>query len=307
MCFRFCVTAPTPIAFSRRCISVAGWPVSAGLLSGPPAQLLERSIVDRMVGAAERLVFEGGPILVPPLAQDPEIRRPVATEGGALDSLATCSPLTVVEKSRFDELRAKAAYALEGVCAGARARFVDEKADELVKRTGVTLPTARRTIEAQCNGLLLPSIALPFDDPEFAGCTVADILRDPERFVGGTLADPIEGVDYGKCVAKVMQRRDRSVWIHSFAHGRTVYDLRYDAATVRRLVEAASKEDVVETIDLNRWHSMAHRVTGHMALRWCRASAKELRQWSAVFRQIADEMEAQAMAKEVRERVLEPS
>src|SRR5262249_29777490 len=32
--------------------------------------LLERSIVDRMVGAPERLVFEGNPILVPPLRQD---------------------------------------------------------------------------------------------------------------------------------------------------------------------------------------------------------------------------------------------
>lgn len=43
-----------------------------------------------------------------------------------------------------------------------------------------------------------------------------------------------------------MQRRDGSLWIHSFAQGRTVYDLRCDAAAVRRLVEAVGKEDVVE-------------------------------------------------------------
>src|SRR5262252_2803230 len=36
---------------------------------GLRGQLLERSIVDRMVGAAERFVFEGAPILVDPLAQ----------------------------------------------------------------------------------------------------------------------------------------------------------------------------------------------------------------------------------------------
>ena len=52
---------------------------------------------------------------------------------------------------------------------------------------------ADRTIEAQCNGILLPNIVLPFDDSEFAGRTVADILRDPESFAGATLADPIEG------------------------------------------------------------------------------------------------------------------
>ena len=39
-----------------------GW-----MMVGAGGQLLERSIVDRMVGAPERLVFEGGPILDPPL------------------------------------------------------------------------------------------------------------------------------------------------------------------------------------------------------------------------------------------------
>jgi hypothetical protein len=44
--------------------------------SGTP---LERSIVDRMVGGPERLVFEGGPVLVPPLQQDKASRRPIAS------------------------------------------------------------------------------------------------------------------------------------------------------------------------------------------------------------------------------------
>jgi hypothetical protein len=42
-----------------------GW-----MMVGAGGQLLERSIVDRMVGGPERLVFEGPPVLVPPLAQD---------------------------------------------------------------------------------------------------------------------------------------------------------------------------------------------------------------------------------------------
>jgi len=36
-------------------------------------------------------------------------------------------------------------------------------------------------------------VVLPFDDDDLAGCTVADVLADPERFEGATLADPIEG------------------------------------------------------------------------------------------------------------------
>ena len=47
--------------------------------------LLERSIVDRMMFAPERLVFEGAPILSPPLKQDQQRRRPVAVSGEILE------------------------------------------------------------------------------------------------------------------------------------------------------------------------------------------------------------------------------
>ena len=53
-----------------------GW-----FMVGAGGQLLDRSIVDRMVGAPERLVFEGAPVLVPPLAQDEASRRPQVVEG----------------------------------------------------------------------------------------------------------------------------------------------------------------------------------------------------------------------------------
>ena len=53
---------------------------------GAAGQLLERSIVDRMVGAAERLVFEGPPEVVPPLHQDAAARRPTVVAGEVLDT-----------------------------------------------------------------------------------------------------------------------------------------------------------------------------------------------------------------------------
>ena len=59
------------------------------------------------------------------------------------------------------------------------------------------------------------------------------MLADPERYVGATLADPLEGVDYGTGKAKFMRRADGTPWIHSFAHGRTVYELKLAAETVR--------------------------------------------------------------------------
>jgi hypothetical protein len=48
--------------------------------------------------------------------------------------------------------------------------------------------------------------------------------------------------------------------------------------------------------DLNQWHVRLHRITGTMALHWCRATASELQQWSAELRAIAGEMAAKANA-----------
>ena len=73
------------------------------------------------------------------------------------------------------------------------------------------------------------------------------MLADPELFEGETLADPLEGVAYGRCVAKIMRQADGTPWIHSFAHGRTIYELKHDAASVRKAMEAAAKEEVVAT------------------------------------------------------------
>ena len=128
--------------------------------------------------------------------------------------------------------------------------FVEAQAKKLVARTGMSEKAARQVIVRQCEGVLRPDIVLPFDDPELAGCTVGDVLADPERFEGETLADPLEGVAYGRCVAKIMRRADGTPWIHSFAHGRTIYALKHDATSVRKAMEKAAKDEVVATFAL---------------------------------------------------------
>jgi hypothetical protein len=218
-----------------------GW-----MMVGASGQLLERSIVDRMVGAPERLVFEGAPILDPPLSQDSDGRKPKVIAGDALDTLTACPPLTVAEKSRLQERRAKSAHRIAGERAKAHRAFIAARAKELAARKGISVKEAMPVIERQCKGVLLPDIVLPFDDPELEGCTVADVLASPDKFEGATLADPLEGVDYGTCKAQVMRRADGSLWIHSFAHGRTVYDLKLDATAVRAILERADKQAVAK-------------------------------------------------------------
>jgi hypothetical protein len=233
-------------ALHDRCwLAGLGW-----MMVSTSGALLERSIIDRTVGGPERLVFEGGPVLVPPLQQDKESRRPIAVEGVALDTVAACPPLTVVETARLDELKAKESHRLAPEVAKAKAAFIERQAKKLAERTGIPEHAAKHIVLRQCDGVLRPDIELPFDDPEFAGCTVADVLADPDRFVDQTLADPLEGVDYGPCKAKIMRRADGTPWIHSFAHGRTTYALKHDATSVRKAMEKAAKDEVVATFAL---------------------------------------------------------
>jgi hypothetical protein len=219
-----------------------GW-----LMVGAGGQLLERSIVDRMVGAPERLVFEGKAIIEPPLEQNAQSRNPIIMDGTVTDTLAICPPLSVLEKAKLQELKAKSEHELAGESAKVRTEFIDKQSERISRRIGMSRSAASKIVAAQCRGVLLPNIELPFDEPELAGKTVADVLADPAGFEGATLADPLEGIEYGTCKAKIMRRADGTPWVHSFAHGRTIYEIKLDAVAVRAAIDRAAKDDVMST------------------------------------------------------------
>jgi hypothetical protein len=210
-----------------------GW-----FLVGAAGQPLERSAVDRMVGAPERVVFEGAPVLKHPLGQDRAARAPEWFEGEALDTHAACAPLTRVEKARAAELKEAARAALAPEAARVRAAADRALAASLAEGHGVAPATASRMAEARHRGVLLPHVELAFDEGTIGAASVAEVLREPDCFVGETLADPLEGVVYGRGKAMVMRRADGSMWIHSFAHGRTVYELKLDAAALEAALRA---------------------------------------------------------------------
>src|SRR5262245_61911273 len=275
-------------ALHDRCwLAGLGW-----MMVSSSGALLERSIVDRMVGGPERLVFEGGPVLAPPLQQDKESRRSIAVDGNALDTTAVCPSLLIIEQARLDELKARERERLAPEMAEARAAFVEAQARKLVTRTGMSEKAARQVIIRQCEGVLRPDVELPFDDPELAGRTVGDVLANPELYEGETLADPLEGVSYGVCKAKVMLRDDGTPWIHSFAHGRTIYKLKHDVVSVRKAVEEAAPKDVVATlarlaagadldaVELEQLRQRAHELSG-VKLRTISSALKTAQQQQA--------------------------
>jgi hypothetical protein len=218
---------------------------------GSAGQLLERSIVDRTVGSPKRLVFEGAPVMVPPLAQDQSVRQPTVTEGETIDTRAVIPPLTSAERDIVKSRKEAARRQLQPAADRVRVRSDRELAEQISKETGMHAATALRHVTARHAGKLMPSTPLEFDDTEIGTVTVGDILHHPDCFVGETLADPLEGIAYGRCKAMVMRRDDGELFIHSFAHGRTFYDLVLDVARMRQEIDAAPLRSAVDVLVAN--------------------------------------------------------
>ena len=208
---------------------------------GRAGQLLDRSLVDRMVAYGERLCFEGAPIIEPPLAQDK--RTPDVFEGEAIDTGLVVPPLTEYERQRVEEAKAVSAEALGKAAAEIRTQHDRTLAEMISKKSGMPIISASKLVAARHRGVLRPHLDLDFD--HLGIVSVAAVLADPDRFIGETLADPLEGVDYGRCKAKVM-RGDDGLFIHSFAHGRTIYLLRHDARSAKAAITQVPADGLID-------------------------------------------------------------
>jgi len=214
-------------------------------LVGKAGQLLERSIVDRMVCAPERLVFEAAPTLEPPLTQGP--RPAIVHEGAPLDTRTACPDLTPHEAIELQRLKDMAANALAAPAAAAAAAFDAEQISNTIARD-IDPNRARATVEAWRKRLLRPGAALDFDDKEIGRKTVADVLADLARFDGETLADPIEGVAYGRNCAIVQVCPNGEAQVYSFAHGGARYRLVHDVESIAAAIEAAPSDDCAKVL-----------------------------------------------------------
>jgi hypothetical protein len=204
-----------------------GWGSACG-------SFLERSLVDKACGSPERLIFEGKPIIEEPLEQAP--RNAVAHEGAILDTMAACPSLTPAERLEVKRLKDAERTRLKPELDSARGKWSEGHIKRLVGK-GATEDEARATVNRWIDRKeLTGDFPLPFDDRELAGATVAGVLAAPKTFIGRTLADPVEGPAYGRGKAIVFRRQNGSLFIHSFAHGGTVFELK-------ELEEGAGFED----------------------------------------------------------------
>ena len=238
--------ADIPRALAALCdrlwLNRCGW-----LNVGSAGQVLVRSPVDASVGSPERLCFEGAPIVEPPLTQDLDARRPSVAPGLAADTRRAIPPLSEAEHGLLEQIRGaeRRRIAAEVI---ARREAADLKLSrEIADREGIPIEVARRQVAARHENILMPEIALVMDDDTLGNVTVADVLKNPNRFIGETLADPLEGPAYGRCKAMIMRDHDTDgIIINSFAHGGTRYRLCYDRALLEDLLRASDPKYVID-------------------------------------------------------------
>jgi len=218
---------------ARAWLAGFGWIMVAGR-----GALLTRSIVDITVGSPERLVFEGPPLVVAPLAQDEAERKPIAHDGELVDTWAACPSLTDAERRQFEELIAAAKAEARPSAEAA----IEAAAEELAEKRSIKIEKAHEVIAASTRGALLSWDAVHFDDDALGLVEVADILADPKRYHGETLADPLEGRNYGRGKCKLYFNGGGSVVINSFAHGRNAYKLHHCPEYITIKVEEAGED-----------------------------------------------------------------
>jgi hypothetical protein len=243
------------VLHDRLTLAGCGWAyVSRG------GQILMRSPVDAIASKTpERIAFEGPPVVEPPLAQDREARAASVTEGYALDTRLALPDLSPDERFKVEAIRAGWRKVLEEEARNVRkARTAERLAKVLEKARAqgsmVSESDLQKELDAAFAGQLAPDFELEFDDPALGLVTVATILSDPERYVGETLADPIEGVAYGRCKAMLMRDERHGGWIiHSYVHGGNIYRLAHNKETITTMIQAAQPSDALgkflDTID----------------------------------------------------------
>jgi hypothetical protein len=188
-----------------------GW----GMVSAA-GSFLERSIIDKSVGSPERLIFEGAPIIEPPLEQSG--RDAVAYDGAILDT-QLCPPLIDSEKKKLRKLGAAEKERLRPEMEKARAAWSAQHIERLTG-DGMSEAAARALVDGWLDWKELSgAFPLPFDDQNIAGTMVEDVLAAPDDYIGKTLSDPFEGPDYGRGKAIIYRRADGSLFVNSFAHG----------------------------------------------------------------------------------------
>ena len=202
-------------------------------------KILIRTLVDQFVHSPERLDFAAPPFLVGDLEQRlPDI---LYMPGEALDT-GELKDLDQVELIQFEKILRDLRKGVEKEAHTIREKYISEEGKKIAKTQKISLDSAKLIIRNRTNNLLSGEAVITFDDG--TSVRVRDILKDPEKYDGKTLPDPVE-LDYGGGRNKAIFYANLDTGtpvIHSFAHGERMFRLLYDFDDLKEMFDEAGTD-----------------------------------------------------------------
>ncbi len=184
--------------------------------------LLQRTLVDLVVGSPERVDYVAGSICTDGLEQ--RLPEPTVRNGTLLktDTLADLSP-------EEEKQHAEIIYELKELARPSQDQVKEEylslEAGKLSVERKISLEDARQVVLSRQGQVLADADQLYFAYKKGLSVSVADVLSDPAAYDNKSLADPLEPDYDGGSLTKA-----RFFWndgirpqVGSFAHGRTIY------------------------------------------------------------------------------------
>ena len=196
---------------------------------------LPRCIFDMAVFSPERLDFAAGGYCKAGLIQQKIFSVYIPGEVVDLDYVED-----TVDNLRHEMSISAAKRESEGDISVKRAEYIKQQAENIVERQGVTKARAKAIVESRLDHKLLPGDVIYSDDME--PIPIRDIIDNPDEYNGRIIRDPLEP-DYGASKAKIFVD-DEGICIHSFAHGKQVYRLKYDTEFIVQKLIGMSPEEL---------------------------------------------------------------
>lgn len=178
----------------------------------------ESTAVDLMMTQPERLDFAAGAVMTGALTQKKSQNK---FFGSGLLNTASVPDLSPEEVAHVGATKAISYASKYEKAMAIKVAYDDEKADEIVAKTGVSKPEAQRVVQrATERGELSGEFVLTLADGETV--TVAEVLRDPKKYHGTYLCDPIEPKEGDKAWLGLL---NGPPILHSHKHGGKTYKL----------------------------------------------------------------------------------
>ena len=215
------VNDATAIPDTLKCVHDRLWLAGLGwYVVGAAGQMLERSLIDTAVGSPERLVFEGPVILGEPLVQ--ESRLALAFDGHVVAIRNAVLPWGGVKDEEVKAAKQTARYALRGECELARAKWSASRLQKLVEK-GHSESEARAEIGKWLDDRRLTGeFELHFANAEIGSKTVAEVIADPDDYIGENLFDLFEDhndPDTRRDRTKLWRGKDGKLRVSTFDEG----------------------------------------------------------------------------------------